>query len=101
MHDAASDPFMFATDLVEYLVCKSVPFRQAHEAVSALVSYAREVGTPLPSLPLSTYRQFAREFDADVLGLFDPSRSAAAKISPGGTGSVPLHKAKGKQVTKS
>jgi argininosuccinate lyase len=33
--EAADDPEMFATDLAEHLVARGVPFREAHETVSA------------------------------------------------------------------
>lgn len=85
---AASDPYMCATDLVEYLVNKSVPFRQAHETVTALVSYCRDGNLALPDLSLAEFKQFAVEFENDVFALFEPLTSVNAKSSPGGTGCV-------------
>ncbi len=93
MLEAASDPYLAATDLAEYLVKKAVPFRQAHEAVSELVSHSREIGVPLQSLPLSEYKNFAAQFEADVFDLFDPKMSIASKVSPGSTGTASVKKA--------
>jgi argininosuccinate lyase len=83
---AAGDPFLVATDLAEYLVKRGVPFRQAHEAVSEFVAYAREIGKPPQLLSLSELKQFAPQFEADVFELFDPELSVSSKISPGSTG---------------
>ncbi len=81
---AASDPELMATDLVEYLVNKSVPFRSAHEIVASIVACAREESILLTSLPLETYREFCDQFDQDLFDIFDPNQSANAKTSPGG-----------------
>ena len=85
---AASDPDMITTDLVEYLVNKSVPFRQAHEEVSALVAYAREKSVPLSTLTLAEMQNFSGGYNSDVLALFDPVVSVKAKTSHGSTGTA-------------
>jgi argininosuccinate lyase len=87
-HKAASDPDMITTDLVEYLVNKGVPFRQAHEEVSALVGFARETNIPLSNLPLADFQKFSSQFESDCLALFDPQVSVLAKTSPGSTGTA-------------
>jgi argininosuccinate lyase len=86
MLTAAKDPELMATDLVEYLVVKGMPFREAHESVAQLVQHARELNSPLPNLDLSIYRQFAPLFAEDLFDCFDPEKSLAAKNSPGSTG---------------
>ncbi len=85
MREVASDPELMATDLVEYLVVKGVPFRLAHEAIAQAVRQARESGTALSELTLAELRAHSSLFEDDVYDLFDPVRSAAAKTSPGGT----------------
>lgn len=79
---AAEDPELMAVDLVEYLVAKGMPFRQAHESVAQLVQHAREAGSPLPKLDLSVYKQFAPFFASDVFDLFDPQKVWLKKILP-------------------
>src|SRR5205823_13461 len=83
MLSAASDWYLLATDLADYLVRRGVPFRRAHEAVGALV---REVaaGRDPATLTLEEFRAVAPEFEADVLEI-DLSRSLAARNVPGGT----------------
>lgn len=85
-NEAASDPELYATDLVEYLVTKGVAFRKAHEAVSSLVCHARDAGIQLTKLPLAEYQEFSSAFGTDVFEVFNPKVSISAKTSPGGTG---------------
>ncbi len=82
---AASDPELFATDLVEYLVTKGVAFRAAHDAVACVVQYARDNYTPLSQLPISDYKKYAAEFDDTVYKVFDAVNSVNSKTSHGGT----------------
>ncbi len=86
MQQAASDPDLIATDLVEYLVLKGVPFRTAHESVAHLVQLARTNGFTLSTIPLQQFQQCSDKFSDDVYELFDPTKSALSKTSPGGTG---------------
>jgi argininosuccinate lyase len=88
MHGAASDPNLMATDMVEYLVAKGVPFRAAHESVANAVQLSEELCVLLSDLPLAQLKECNSAFDKDVNSLFDPVASAAAKKSPGGTGLV-------------
>lgn len=90
---AASDPAMMTTDLVEYLVLKGVPFRQAHENVSELVADAREKNVCLTKLELAEYQKYSAAFDADVFKLFDPKLSVEIKKSHGSTGTGPVTQA--------
>lgn len=82
---SATDPELMATDLVEYLVKKGVPFRAAHETVTAIVFDARESCTPLNKFPFENFKKFSDKFEQDVYDVFDPNCSANAKTTPGGT----------------
>lgn len=82
---AASDPELFATDLVEYLVVKGVAFRAAHEAVASVVQHARDSQTSLQSVTIADYKKHATEFDDSVYKVFDAVNSVNAKTSNGGT----------------
>ncbi len=83
MLQAASDSFLAATDLAEYLVRKGVPFRQAHEAVSEFINHAREREKEPADFTLFELKNFCPEFSADVFELFDPKKSIAQKQSKG------------------
>ncbi len=82
---AASDPELFATDLVEYLVVKGVAFRAAHEAVASVVQHARDSKTSLQSVEIGDYKKHAAEFDESVYKVFDAVNSVNSKTSNGGT----------------
>jgi len=69
---AARDPMLLATDLVDFLVMKGVPFRQAHHAVGALVALSEKNGTPLPTLAANKYGSAAGR-------VFDVRRALAAR----------------------
>ena len=75
---------LLATDLADYLVSKGLPFREAHGAVKALVSYAAERGTALNKLALGEYRRFSGLFEEDVFCITVES-SLGARASQGGT----------------
>jgi len=86
MKDAAADPDLIATDLVEYLVLKGVPFRAAHESVAQAVKLARQSGCLLSELSLEQFHKINPGFEVDLFQLFDPVKSALSKTSAGGTG---------------
>lgn len=90
---AASDPELFATDLVEYLVVKGVAFRAAHEAVASVVQHARDSKISLQAVPIVDYKKHAAEFEESVYEVFNAVNSANAKTSPGGTATTRVSKA--------
>jgi len=85
MEAAARDEMLLATDLVEYLVRKGVPFRRAHEACGRLVAYAQAAGRRFSELGLEEFRRFAAEFAEDVFEVLDARHSADAKAFGPGT----------------
>jgi argininosuccinate lyase len=55
INEAASDSFMGATDLADYLVGKGVPFRNAHEIVARAVRQALAEGKTLATMDLTAF----------------------------------------------
>lgn len=82
---ASKDSFLFATDLLEYLVKKKVPFLEAHEIVGGLVKCALDRHSTLSGLPFDVYREYSSAFKKDVFDLFDPQNSISAKSPFGST----------------
>jgi len=82
---AAMDPAMMATDLADYLVERSIPFREAHALTGQAVRVALEKGISLKELPLLDYQTIHPIFDQDVYGVFDPQKCVSRKSSLGGT----------------
>ena len=80
----ASESYMLATDLADYLVGKGVPFREAHGVMRRLCRYCEDSGQSLSELPLATYQGFAAQFADDVYDI-TAAASVAARDNPGGT----------------
>lgn len=85
MRLAALKGYATATDLADYLVCKAVPFRDAHEIVGLSVAYAIKHGKDLSALQLSELRQFSEQIDEDVFTVLTLEGSVAARNHLGGT----------------
>ncbi len=64
---AASDSFMGATDLADFLVMKGVPFRSAHEIVARAVREALDHQKQLNEVDLTVFSPFFSELPADYL----------------------------------
>ena len=82
---AGQEDFLYATDLLEYLVEKKIPFREAHETVGAIVRHAVDEGKKLSEIPLQEFRKFSPKFDSKVYGLLDPWASVNRKKTLGST----------------
>ncbi len=91
---AAIDSSMLATDLADYLVCKGIPFREAHAITGKAVRAAGEKGVSLNQLSLSEWQalggvlsasQSKDLFEADVVQVFDVMKSVEKRNAIGGT----------------
>ncbi len=80
-----AEDLSLATEIAEYLVRKDLPFREAHRITGSIVSHAITSGTPLPSIPLETYKGFSGLFENDIYDALKPEASVNAKRSHGGT----------------
>ncbi len=82
--EAAGGDFALATDLADHLVRRGVPFREAHEAVGALVAECERSGRTFEELTIDDYRAAHAAFGEEVLAL-DIEASLAARSATGGT----------------
>ena len=80
-----SDEFLFATDLAEYLVKKKVSFKEAHNAVGAVVKRCLKKNKKISDLELKELKTFSAKFDKDVYKCLDAKTSVKSKSSFGGT----------------
>jgi argininosuccinate lyase len=85
MRQAASDGFLLATDLADYLVLRSVPFRNAHETAGRIVRYCLDTGKDLSALSLKEFRQFSPLFEKDITNFLTVARSLERKGQTGAT----------------
>jgi argininosuccinate lyase len=67
MQEAASDSFMGATDLADYLVLRGMPFRKAHEVVAQAVRGALNEGKQLSEMKLADFSPEFSNLPADYL----------------------------------
>jgi argininosuccinate lyase len=83
---AASDPALMATDLVDCLVRKGVPFREAHHSVGSVVALAEKRDKPLTRLSLAELQSVDKRFGRDALTVFDLKRAMARRNLVGAPG---------------
>lgn len=88
---ALKDSFLYATDIVDYLVSKKIPFRDAHDIVGKLVQHAVESHLNLSGVMFETYRKFSDKFGKDVFCLFDARHSVESKATLGSTNPRLVH----------
>jgi argininosuccinate lyase len=86
MAKAAGSGFSTATDLADWLVRElNIPFRRAHHITGAAVKRAEQLGVDLPELPLAELQAIEAGITKDVYSVLTPERSAASRLSYGGT----------------
>jgi len=81
-----------ATDLVDYLVKKDVPFRKAHHIVGKIISKCVEENVKLHHISLKDYKKIHPKFENDIYNLFNPLTSINNKESAGSTSPIEIEK---------
>lgn len=82
---AASQGYLNATELADYLARKGVSFREAHETVGRIVKHAIERHQELNDLSLDELRSFSTLIEKDVFVSLSLERTLATKAQEGGT----------------
>ena len=85
MYMAAKKGFATATDLADYLVCKGLPFREAHEVVGNAVRFGVEQQRDLSEMTIEELRGFHRDITEDVFEVLTLEGSVASRSHVGGT----------------
>ena len=78
-----ADPLLLATDVVDYLVNKGVPFRNAHHVVGALVGLSEKMELPLDQLPYVKVSAIHEALAEDWTEVFDLQKALAGRERPG------------------
>lgn len=81
--DELNGGFILSTDLADWLVLKSVPFRKSHHIVGAVVKYCEEAGKKLNELTLPELLAIDSHFDESVFPVFSVSASLERKVTVG------------------
>jgi argininosuccinate lyase len=85
MKKAASEGFINATDLADYMVKKGLPFRSAYKISGQLVKKCIQEHKTLETLSLEEYKAFDNCFEQDVYQAIDLLTCVEKRISEGGT----------------
>ncbi len=85
MLEMASRGFTLATDLADYLVRRSVPFRKAHHVVGQVVQFCIRGQKELCDLTLDELKSFHKAFDSDVFPFLEIASVVDRRTSIGGT----------------
>lgn len=85
MREAARRGFSTATDLADYLVCRGMPFRNAHEVVGKAVAFGIERGRDLSEMTLEELKVFSESIEQDVFDVLTLEGSVSARNHLGGT----------------
>lgn len=85
MRASVEEDTLYATDVLDYLVRKKVPFSDAHAVSGRIVHYSLERAKPIRQLSLGEFRQFSELFEDDIYLIFDPETSVRAKKTRGST----------------
>ena len=93
MKKAASEGWLCATDLAEYLSERGVPFHQAHQIVGKLVLDCLRAGKQPPDCTLEDLRRHSPLFDRRCLPLLTPEAGIARRAVPGGTSPAAVRRA--------
>ena len=86
MYRAASEGFINATDLADYLTKKGVPFRSAYKITGEIVAECIEKKTVLDALSLEEYKAHSEVFESDLYDEISLRACVEKRISEGGTG---------------
>jgi len=85
MEEAASDGFLLATDLADWLVKKGVDFRSSHEITARIVRYALEKRKDLKGLTLAELKKFSPKFTLDLFRALTTKAATDNRRAIGGT----------------
>ena len=83
--EAATQGFMNATELADYLVRKGVAFREAHHMAGKIVLLAIEYGVELQALSLEHLSSVSSLIEADVYEALSLEQTLETKSQTGGT----------------
>jgi len=85
MQKAASQGYLNATDLADYLVTKGMPFREAHYCVGQIVSFAFNNKKEIQELSLKQLQRYAPQIEGDIFEHLATQQMIDRRTSIGGT----------------
>jgi len=85
MAAAVSTGYINATDMADYLVCRGMPFREAHSCVGKAVSYGLDHQKELHEFTTDELRSFSDLIDEDIFPALTVRQMIDRRRSYGGT----------------
>ncbi len=85
MYKATEKGCLTATDLADYLVCKGLPFREAHEVTGKIVRYCIDNDMDIYQMSSRDLRKFSEKIDGDIHDYLTIEHSIDSRDMPGGT----------------
>jgi len=85
MQQAASNGFLDATDMADYLVAQGIAFREAHHIVGEAVSFALANNKELHQLSLEQLQSFSALIEEDIFSFLKTRQMIDRRTSYGGT----------------
>ncbi len=85
METATKTGHVTATDLADYLVKRGIAFREAHEVVANVVSYAEDLKIELAEVPLEKLQEFCPTIEDNVSYSLSIAESLNSRNHIGGT----------------
>lgn len=79
------DESLFSVDVVEYLIKKGVPYRQAHDIVGEMVKDCLDKGRRISDLSNAELKRYSKKLEPDVKKILNAWASVNLKTSYGGT----------------
>jgi argininosuccinate lyase len=92
MREAAAEGYTNATDVADYLVCKGVPFLEAHASAGGLVKLCLDRGISLEELSLEDFQSVDKRIGDDVYGHLSLDACIEARDLPGGTATAQVER---------
>ena len=80
---AVKDPLLLATDIVDYLVLKGIPFRDAHHTVGEIVKLSEKLKTPINDLSLKDVQSVNENIQEDWVKVFSLDNSLLSRKQVG------------------
>jgi len=85
MEKAASEGFLNATDMADYLAVRGMPFREAHACAGKAVRYAIDMKKELHELSIKELQSFSSVIKEDIFKFLDTQEMINRRKSAGGT----------------
>ena len=89
--------FTNATDAADYLVCKGVPFRDAHGIIGRLVLHCIDENKSIDDLSLDELKQFSSAFEEDIYDAVSLRTCVEKRLTLGAPGSAMMKEVIGKE----